>query len=72
MTDNQTKYLIVGIAALIVLIRVMRTNSAKALSTDIQPNAIEPDGIERALTKLKTGEVKVNDTPEETKNAIGK
>jgi hypothetical protein len=50
----------------------MRTNSAKALSTDIQPNAIEPDGIERALTKLKTGEVKVNDTPEETKNAIGK
>jgi hypothetical protein len=76
MSDNNLAYFIVGVAAVIVLIKVLEKDSPKPLMSEIKTDApttnIEPDRISRALDKLKNGGVKVNSTPEETINAIGK
>jgi hypothetical protein len=42
------------------------------LQDEIDPTNIKPDVIGRALNKLTGSGVKVNDTPTETINAIGK
>jgi hypothetical protein len=71
MSNQQLKYLIVGGAALLVLWQLIKRETAKPLQSNINPQAIEPDSIARALSKLADGSVKVNDTPTETKNAAG-
>lgn len=72
MSNREIQYLIVGAAAVFVLFKVIQASNAKPLQSSIDPKNIEPDSISRALTKLTTGGVKVNDTPDETKNAAGK
>ena len=71
MSNQNLKYLIVGGAALFVLWQLFKRETAKPLQSEINPNAIQPDSISRALDKLTNGSVKVNDTPTETKNAAG-
>ena len=72
MSSRELNYLIVGAAAVFVLFKVVQATNAQPLQASIDPQNIEPDSISRALSKLTTGGVKVNETPEETKNAAGK
>jgi hypothetical protein len=72
MSNQKLKLIVVGGAALFVLWKVIQATNAKPLQSGIDPNNIKPDSIGRALDKLTSGGVKVNDTPTETINAIGK
>ena len=72
MSNRQIQYLIAGVAVSYVLYKVIVASNAKPLQSNIDPSKIEPDSISRALGKLTSGGIKVNETPEETKNAAGK
>lgn len=71
MSNRELQYVLVGAATLFVLWKVVQASNAKPLQSNINPDNIKPDSISRALDKLTSGGVKVNDTPEETKNAAG-
>jgi hypothetical protein len=49
--------------------KIYFASTATPLQDGIEPNNIKPDTIQRALNKLTQGDVMVNDTPEETKQA---
>ena len=66
MSNQKITYMLVGALAFYVLYKVVQTDREKPLQSDINPAAIEPDSIARALSKLSNGGVKVNDTPKET------
>jgi hypothetical protein len=72
MTNQKVQYIVIGLAVTYVLYKVIVASNAKPLQKNIDPNNIQPDSISRALNKLTDVGVKVNPTPEETKNAVGK
>lgn len=72
MTNQKVQYIVIGLAVTYVLYKVIVASNAKPLQKNIDPNNIKPDSISRALNKLTDVGVKVNPTPEETKNAVGK
>jgi hypothetical protein len=71
MKDKKLQLLILGMAMLIIAKAYANANSTKPLAEEITDGGSTPDKIGRALSKLTSGDVKVNETPEETKNAIG-
>lgn len=81
MTKENFAYLLVGAILIYTIYQNINKDKDKEqkqqqeqeqpLQSDINPQKIEPDSISRALDKLKQGDVKVNDTPVETKNAVG-
>ena len=72
MSNREIQYLLLGIATTFVLWKVIQASNAKPLQSGINPNNIKPDSISRALDKLTSGGVKVNETPQETISAAGK
>lgn len=71
MGDKKLQLLILGLAMVILAKAYANKNSVKPLGEEITDGNSTPDKIDRALSKLTSGDVKVNVTPEETKNAIG-
>lgn len=71
MGDKKLQLLILGLAMVIVAKIYANKTSEKPLGKEIADGNSTPDKIDRALSKLTSGDVKVNETPEETKNAIG-
>jgi hypothetical protein len=69
MNKEQLKKLGIGVIAFIVIRKIYFASTATPLQDGIEPNDIKPDTIQRALNKLTQGDVTVNDTPEETKQA---
>jgi hypothetical protein len=69
MNKEQLKKLGIGVIAFIVIRKIYFASTATPLQDGIEPNDIKPDTIQRALNKLTKGDVMVNDTPEETKQA---
>jgi hypothetical protein len=61
----------IGGCIFVVARAIYFASTATSLNKGLEPENIEPDSIQRALDKLKNGDVKVNETPDETKNAIG-
>jgi hypothetical protein len=71
MKDKKLQLLILGMAMLILAKAYANKNSTTPLADEITDGGSTPDKIDRALSRLTSGDVKVNETPEETKNAIG-
>lgn len=71
MSRENFAYLLLGAIVIYAIYNQMQKDKEQPLQSEINPQKIEPDSISRALDKLKQGAVKVNDTPEETKNAVG-
>jgi len=71
MVDNKLQLLIFGLALVIMAKIYANKTSEKPLGEEISDGNGTPDKIDRALTKLTSGDVKVNETPSDTKNAIG-
>lgn len=69
MNTTQINNLIFGLVALFVIRKIYFASTALPLQDGIEPNNIKPDTIQRALNKLTRGDVMVNDTPKETKQA---
>jgi hypothetical protein len=69
MNKEQLKKLGIVLVAVIVIRKIYFASTAASLQDGIEPTNIKPDTIQRALTKLTRGDVMVNDTPEETKQA---
>jgi hypothetical protein len=69
MNQEQLKKLGIVLVAVIVIRKIYFASTATSLQDGIEPTNIKPDTIQRALTKLTRGDVMVNDTPEETKQA---
>lgn len=69
MNTTQINNLIFGLVALFVIRKIYLASTASPLQDGIEPNNIKPDTIQRALNKLTRGDVMVNDTPKETKQA---
>jgi hypothetical protein len=69
MNKEQLKKLAIGLIAVIVIRKIYFASTATPLQDGIEPTNIKPDTIQRALNKLTQGDVMVNDTPKETKEA---
>lgn len=69
MNKEQLKKLGIVLVAFIVIRKIYFATTATPLQDGIEPTNIKPDTIQRALNKLTNGDVMVNDTPEETKQA---
>ena len=69
MNQEQLKKLGIVLVAFIVIRKIYFASKATPLQDGIEPTNIKPDTIQRALNKLTNGDVIVNDTPEETKQA---
>jgi hypothetical protein len=72
MNSQKLMIFVLGGATLFVIWKVIQASNPKPLQDEIDPTNIKPDVIGRALNKLTGSGVKVNDTPTETINAIGK
>jgi hypothetical protein len=71
MSDKTLQYLILGVAVYLIAKGIHKQLSDKPLAEEIIQGTPTTDKIDRALSRLTSGDVKVNDTPEETKNAVG-
>lgn len=71
MSDKTLQYLILGVAVVLIAKGVYKRLNEKPLGEEIKEGQPTTDKIDRALSRLTSGDVKVNDTPEETKNAVG-
>lgn len=58
------------IAAVLIARKVYLSTTAKPLSSELKQDGIEPNAIDRAISRITTGDVKVNSTPEETKKLV--
>lgn len=73
MSDKTLQYMILGVAVFLIAKGVYKKlNEKPPLAEEINDGSAPTiDKIDRALSKLTSGDVKVNETPEETKNAVG-
>lgn len=71
MNDKTLQYLILGVAVYLIARGIHKQLGEKPLGEEIAQGQPTTDKIDRALSRLTSGDVKVNDTPEETKNAVG-
>lgn len=71
MNKKQLINIAIGLGVLLVVREIYLASTSTPLNEGLEPENIEPDSISRALDKLKNGDIKVNETPQETKNAVG-
>jgi hypothetical protein len=71
MNKKQLINIAIGLGVIFIAREIYLASTSTPLNEGLEPQNIEPSSISRALDKLKNGDIKVNETPQETKNAVG-